>query len=188
MIMNRGDSSSFLLMKLLSVAVFLIAACGQPTTPTQQFKMLDVHFTVPADNIVDRTESDDVALFEVEGIPGSIRSGRLSVLGKDYGAVNSGDEVTFAPDGTFTINGKPSKALGLSENAIDIDGVIYIFDNEITDYESSPEGVVTFDDVNGKSYRIEDGELFVDAEFKVSEKTPGIVVRISADGSVNIYL
>ncbi len=186
--MNSKDSFLYLSRKFFPVAVLLIAACGRTPLPTQQFDLLGVHFNAPADNDVDKTESNDVALFQVEGIPGAIRSGRLSVLGKDYGTVTRGDEVTFAPDGTFTINNKPSKELGLSKNAIDIDGVIYIFDTEISEYESSAKGVVTFEDVNGKSYRIEEGELFIDDEFKVSEKTPGIVVRVSADGSVNIYL
>ncbi len=167
-----------------SAAIFLVGCNLSSPVPTKEVKLFGVTFVIPASyKIEESREEGTMAFFQFEGLPGEIREGRFSVLGKDYGLITSGDIVTFHPDGTFIINGEKRESTGLAENAIQSQGVTFMIQGGVQNKRVISEDKVNFEDQEGREFTIENGSVTMNG-FTHGPYGDGWAVKVSHDATI----
>lgn len=181
------ESLRFIRVFLASTSLLLAGCNNKSSLPTKEVTLSGIRFVIPeAYGIQESTEAEAAAFFQFEGLPGEIRDGRISVLGKDYGPIKQGDTVTFHRDGTFHVNGQAPEATGLASNTVESNGVLFMIQGAIRNKSETQGGGVTFEDAAGRAFTVENGSVTIDG-LTHGPYSDGWVVKVSEDATFTFY-
>ncbi len=165
-------------------SVFMPGCNTQHDQNLQQITLSEVAFLVPHNlSITKVEETDNGAVFEIEGLWGEVTNDRLIVMGKSYGEVKAGDEVQFKPDGTFLVNGSDRISAGLGDSAVEDAGVIFLFPGQTVKRLPGDDGSFAVEMPNGSTCKLTNGGITIDG-FEYGPYAPKTVVKIDPDGTV----
>lgn len=165
-------------------SAFLPGCNTQHGQNVQQIMLSEVTFLVPRNLSVTKAEEmENGAVFEIEGLWGELKNGRLVVMGNSYGEVKAGDEVQFNPDGTFLVNGIDRKPAGLGDSAVECEEVLFFFPGQTVKQLPSDEGSPIVEMPDGSKYKLTNGGIIIDGH-EYGPYAAKTVVKIDPDGSV----